>query len=80
MDADEYASRQMVYNRQLNGLLFWETEDTGLYEKITREKIRSQFAEIGFAASFLEALDDPRELQLAYDMVRKHPSHAEEMK
>ncbi len=50
----------------------YEVADEALCEQITREKIRSEFAEIGFAAKLLEALTDPREVQMAYELVRKY--------
>ena len=37
-----------------------------------REKIRAEFAEIGFAAQLLERLlDEPQELQMAYTLLKK---------
>ena len=41
-------------------------------EQITEEKIRAEFAEIGFAAQLLEQLlDEPQELQMAYTLLKE---------
>lgn len=48
----------------------YECEDKELSELITKEKIRAEFPEISFAAQLLEALDDPKELQMAYELVK----------
>ena len=66
----EYSERNSVYEALLGSFLTYEVDDTGLCEQISAEKIRSEFAEIGFAAQFLVALDDPKELQMAYDLIR----------
>ena len=50
----------------------YEIDDTALCEQITEEKIRAEFAEIGFAAQLLERLlDEPQELQMAYTLLKK---------
>jgi hypothetical protein len=67
-----YADRLRLYDGLLRPFLVWEVNDDALCERITPEKIRAEFAEIGFAAAFLESLDDPRELQMAYDLVKRH--------
>ena len=67
-----YADRRRLYDEALRPFLMWEVNDDALCERITPEKIRAEFAEIGFAAAFLESLDDPRELQMAYDLVKRH--------
>ena len=74
VSAEDYADRQQIYREMLNGFLAYETDDRSLAELITREKIRSEFAEIGFAAEFLEALTDPKEIQMAYDLIKKYQS------
>ena len=58
----------------LDGFLTYETDDRNLAELITGEKIRAEFAEIGFAAEFLESLTDPKEIQMAYDLIKRHQS------
>lgn len=71
-NAEEYEARKKICDEILSRFLTEETEMSSLYEVITKERIRADFAEIGFAASFLEALDDPKELQLAYGLIRKY--------
>ena len=72
VSADEYADRQHIYYGLLNRFLTYEVIDTELSELITRDKIRSEFAEIGFAAELLESLTDPKEVQMAYELIKKH--------
>lgn len=74
VSGEEYADRQLIYDEMLDRLLSYEIVDTDLCELITPEKIRSEFAEIGFAAGLLEALQDPREIQMAYDLIKRHQS------
>lgn len=50
----------------------YEVVDADLCERITKENIREEFAEIGFAAELMEALTDPREVQIAYEMIKKY--------
>lgn len=69
---EQYAAKQQAYDAALGRFLTYEIVDTELCERITVEKIRSEFAEIGFAAKLLEALTDPREVQMAYELIRKH--------
>ena len=68
----QYAARQRAYEEALGRFLTYEIVDEGLCESITPEKIRAEFAEIGFAAQLLEALSDPREVQMAYELIRRH--------
>ena len=71
IDADEYQEKEAIYEAQLGRFLCYEIIDNNLSEKITRDKIESEFSEIGFAAKFLkELLEDPIELQMAYDVVK----------
>ena len=69
---EQYAAKQQIYNDTLERFLTWEVVDTELCEQITSEKIREEFAEIGFAAKLLEALRDPVEVQMAYELIQKH--------
>ena len=56
---------------KLSRFLDYMIYDNDLSEKITSEKIENEFSEIGFAAKFLKGLlDDPVELQMAYDIVK----------
>lgn len=71
IDATEYREREAIYDAQLSRFLDYKINDNDLSEKITQDKIESEFSEIGFAAKFLEELlDDPVELQMAYDVVK----------
>ena len=70
IDASEYQNKETIYETHLSRFLDYKIIDNDLSEKITREKIESEFSEIGFIAKFLEGLmDDPIELQMAYDIV-----------
>lgn len=69
---DQYTERYQIYEETLARFMTYEITDDELYEQITHEKIRSEFAEIGFAAKLLDALADPKELQMAYELIRKY--------
>lgn len=68
--ADEYDEKNDIYDASLSEFMTYEIEDKELSELITKDKIRAEFPEISFAAQLLEALDDPRELQMAYELVK----------
>ena len=68
----DYNDRQRIYEEALKPFLTYEIEDELLCEMITKEKIRSEFAEIGFAAELLGSLEDPKEMQMAYDLIKRH--------
>ncbi|SEQ85126.1 DNA repair exonuclease SbcCD nuclease subunit [Lachnospiraceae bacterium NE2001] len=71
IDDSDYNCREEIYDTQLSRFLCYKINDNDLSEKITRDKIENEFSEIGFAAQFLEELlDDPVELQMAYDIVK----------
>ena len=71
IDASEYQKKEAIYEAQLSRFLDHMIYDNDLSEKITSEKIENEFSEIGFAAKFLKGLlDDPVELQMAYDIVK----------
>lgn len=71
IDSSEYQKKEAIYDAHLSRFLDYMINDNDLSEKITREKIENEFSEIGFAAKFLEGLlDDPIELQMAYDVVK----------
>ena len=71
--SDEYANRAAVYRVLLSRFLTYEVDDGELSEIITPEKIRAEFAEIGFAAKLLEELlPIPKEAQMAYDLLKKY--------
>ena len=74
--ADEYAEKNAIYQEVLGRFLSFEAEDSELSEKITLEKIRSEYAETSFAAKFLEQLiDHPTELQMAYQLMKECKEH-----
>ncbi|MCR4616475.1 MAG: metallophosphoesterase [Clostridiales bacterium] len=69
---EEYAEKQKIYDEALCQFLTNRVEDDNLSELITPEQIRSEFAEIGFAAQLLEALSDPKEIQMMYDLIKRY--------
>ncbi len=69
---EDYTDRFQIYQRYEERLLNLEIVDDGLSERISREKIRSEFPEISFAAKFLERLENPAEIQAAYQLIRRH--------
>lgn len=71
---EQYVERNQIYEELLYRFMTYEVDDSELSELITREKIRSEFAEIGFAAELLEALQDSKEIQMAYELIKKHQS------
>lgn len=72
IDATDYQEKEGIYKNQLSRFLNYTIIDNDLSEKITRDKIENEFSEIGFAAKFLEELlNDPVELQMAYDVVKE---------
>lgn len=72
VSSDEYNQRQQIYEELLDKFMTYEIDDRNLSELITLEQIRAEFAEIGFAAEFLKALSDPKEIQMAYELIKKH--------
>lgn len=70
----DYEERYAIYESVLDRFLYGKelVRDDELMEKITKEKIRNEFSEVGLCAKFLERLlDDPIELQMAYEIVKK---------
>ena len=70
--SEEYAEKQRIYDDALRPFLTYEVVDNDLLERITPEQIRAEFAEIGFAAQLLEALTDPKEIQMAYELIKQY--------
>lgn len=69
---EDYQSRREIYTSTFSNLITYEVDDEALCEQITKEKIRAEFAEIGFAAQLLEQLtDEPQELQMAYNLLKQ---------
>ena len=72
VDTEDYQDRQSIYEDALDRFITFDVEDSALCERITDEKIRAEFAETGFAAEFLRNISDPKELQMAYDLIKRH--------
>lgn len=71
--SNEYENRAAAYREILSRFLTYELDDSELSEIITPEKIKAEFAEIGFAAKLLEELlPIPKEAQMAYDLLKKY--------
>lgn len=70
--SEEYAEKQKIYDDALCHFLTYEVSDSDLSELISPEQIRAEFAEIGFAAKLLEALTDPKEIQMAYELIKQY--------
>ncbi len=69
---DEYKERKRIYQTVLAGFLSYEVDDCELSPEITVERIRREFSELSFAAQFMERfLDNPVELQMAYDLMQQ---------
>lgn len=72
IEATEYQDKEKLYEKFRERFLEFIPIDDSLSEKITKEKIENEFSEIGFVAKFLEELmDNPTELQMAYDVVKE---------
>ena len=64
--------RTRTWDTVLRRFLSYEIVDEELSESITGERIRAEFPEIGFASAFLTALlPDPKEAQMAYELVKE---------
>lgn len=71
IEAAEYKEKERIYENILGKFIYYSINDTALSEKINKDKIESEFSEIGFVAKFLDGLlDNPVELQMAYDVVK----------
>lgn len=69
---EEYERRSEIYSELLNKIMTYRIVDDDLSKEITKEKINAEFSEIGFAAAVLkELLNNPVELQMAYDLLRE---------
>lgn len=68
----EYKDRGKIYDKLLNKFMFYEIEDSELSEELTIERIRAEYSELSFVAQLMEKLiDNPVELQMAYQLVNK---------
>ena len=69
---EEYKKRFEIYEELLGKFMTYEIDDNSLSEEISRERIYKEFPEIGFAATVLERfLDNPIEIQMAYDLLKE---------
>ena len=69
----DYEDKDRICRFLLKEFLVYEVDSTDLRERITPEKIYDEFSEIGFAAALLkELLDKPKELQMAYELLKKY--------
>ena len=72
LSPEEYEMRTRTWDTVLRRFLSYEIVDEELSESITGERIRAEFPEIGFASAFLTALlPDPKEAQMAYELVKE---------
>ena len=68
---EEYRGRRRFLEEALSGFLEGSWEDSGLTRLITEDLIDAEFPETSVAAGLLRSLlDDPREAQLAYDLLK----------
>ncbi len=71
VSAKEYEDRRRIMEDALAGFIEGNYHDSELSPLITKEQIDAEFPETSFAAEFLNALlDDPKEAQLAYELVK----------
>ena len=72
IEQNEYDRRGEIYSELLGNFLTYEIVDDDLNVLITAEKVKDEFPEISFAANLLrELLDDPKETQLAYNLLNE---------
>lgn len=68
----DYENRKIIYQKVLERFLSYECADEELSEKITIEKIRSEYSELSFVSKLMEKLiDEPVELQMAYELINQ---------
>lgn len=71
VSAEEYESRHRIVENALAGFIEGSYHDSDLSILITKEQVDAEFPETSFAAGFLNALlADPKEAQLAYELVK----------
>lgn len=70
VDKDEYDEREDIIERVLARFIEGTYHDIELSKLITRELIETEFPETSFSAGLLKTLlDDPKEAQLAYELL-----------
>ena len=68
--ADEYARKDEIFESSLARFTESRYDDCKLSRVISRQLIDAQFPETSFSADFLTSLlDDPKQAQLAYDLL-----------
>ena len=71
VSAEEYAERAVYIEAALSRFLEGSYQDYELSRLITPELVAREFPETSFAAGFLmELLDEPKEAQLAYELLK----------
>ena len=69
---EDYNNRIDYYNSALSSALWYSVNDDLLVPAITLDRIHDEYSELSLAAQFLESLlDDPIEVQMAYDLLKK---------
>ena len=69
---EDYNNRIDYYNSALGSALWYSVNDDLLVPAITLERIHDEYSELSLTAQFLESLlDDPIEVQMAYDLLKK---------
>ena len=70
MTPEEYDGRAELLGRLLSRFIEGTYNDAELSRLVTEQLIDAEFAETSFAAGFLKALlDEPKEAQLAYELL-----------
>ncbi|MGN1195223.1 MAG: exonuclease SbcCD subunit D, partial [Acutalibacteraceae bacterium] len=69
--SDEYENRAEIYDKHLSRFIESNYNDSKLSRLISKELIDAEFPETSFSAGFLSALlDEPKQAQLAYEMLK----------
>ena len=69
---EEYEMRTDSFEKYRSRFVEFMCNDSDLSRQITKGRIEKEYAETSFVAKFLTGLlDNPKEVQLAYDMVQK---------
>ena len=69
---EDYSNRIDYYNSALGSALWYSVNDDLLVPAITLDRIHDEYSELSLAAQFLESLlDNPIEVQMAYDLLKK---------
>ena len=72
LNEDEYSHRNDIIEETLKRFLEVNYEDNDISKEITKEAITNEFAENSIAATLLlSLLNDPKETQMAYDVIEE---------